>query len=446
MFLMEVAMHRLTEHLIVISFDCLSSLDFPAIEKLPHFKKLLKRGSYCKNVETIYPSVTYPCHATIVTGNYPNKHGVVNNTLIQPGRPSPDWYWYRHYVKGTTLYDEAKKARMKTAALLWPVTAKANIDYNLPEIFANRPWHHQILVSLFNGSPIYQLNLNNRFGHIRKGLNQPELDDFVLESAVYTIKEKKPNLMLIHFVDLDSQRHYHGFSSKQAEEALLRHDQRLGRIMEALKQSDLYDHSTIVALGDHSSLDESKAIKINVLLKETGLIKLNTQGKVTDWKAYCKGCDGSSYIYIKDDQDEETKKAVRQLLQNLIQKNENGLEKILTNEEAIQAGADADCFLMLEARLGYYFKDEMEGAFIDDITELDVKNKRYTWSSHGYSPKKENYETIFIAAGKGIKPHQVIPSMHLVDEGPTFARLLGLNLGQTDGKVIENFLSMKGRN
>nr|MBR9646502.1 alkaline phosphatase family protein [Streptococcus sp. 11-4097] len=90
------------------------------------------------------------------------------------------------------------------AALLWPVTGRANIDYNLPEIFPNRPWQNQILVSLFSGSPLYQLDLNQRFGHIRNGLSQPELDDFVLASAVHTIQTKKPNVMFIHFTDLDT--------------------------------------------------------------------------------------------------------------------------------------------------------------------------------------------------------------------------------------------------
>lgn len=193
-------MTRLTDHLIVISFDCLSSLDFPLLQELPHFQELFKNGAYCKQVETIYPSVTYPCHATIVTGNYPKRHGVINNTILQPGNPSPDWYWERCHIKGTTLYDEAKKANMTTAALLWPVTAKANIDYNMPEIFANRPWHNQIAVSLWNGTPLYQLAMNRRFGHLRRGLSQPELDEFVLESTVETIKTKKPDLLRNNFV------------------------------------------------------------------------------------------------------------------------------------------------------------------------------------------------------------------------------------------------------
>ncbi len=31
-----------------------------------------------------------------------------------------------------------------------------------------------------------------------------------------------------------------------------------------------------------------------------------------------------------------------------------------------------------------------------------------------------------------------IEAMRLVDEGPTFARLLGLDLGDTDGRMIED--------
>ncbi len=433
---------RLTDYLIVISFDCLSGLDFPILQELPHFKELLQNGSYCSNVESIYPSVTYPCHATIVTGNFPNRHGVINNTLIQPGNPSPDWYWQRQHVKGTTLYDEAKKAGMKTAALLWPVTAKAKIDYNMPEIFANRPWHHQIAVSLNNGSTLFQLEMNQRFGSLRKGLKQPELDDFVLEATVQTIKTKTPDLLLVHFTDLDTQRHYHGFSSEQAMDALRRNDRRLGRIIQALKDRNIYDHSTIVALGDHSALDEAKAIKLNVLFREQGLINVNKQGKVLNWKAYCKSCDGSAYIYLKNNQDSETKKAVQNLLDQLLTEHSKGIEKVITGEEAEKKGAHANCTFMIEARLGFYFDEEISGEFITNITEEDVKIKRFTYACHGYSPEKEDYTTVLLAKGKGIRPNKVIASMRLIDEGPTFARLLGLDLGDTDGEVIEELLDL----
>ncbi|PLS07176.1 alkaline phosphatase family protein [Neobacillus cucumis] len=436
-------MNRLTDHLIIISFDCLSALDLPILRELPHFQTLLSEGALVEHVESIYPSVTYPCHATIVTGNYPNRHGVFNNTLLQPGMASPDWNWYRKCIHGTTLYDEVKKANMTTAALLWPVTAKADIDYNMPEIFSNRPWQNQILVSLMNGSPRFQWEMSKRYGHIRKGLQQPELDNFILETTVDTIKTKKPNLLMVHFTDLDTQRHEHGFSSEESMMALHRHNQRLGRILEALKEARIYEQSTVIALGDHSALDEQKAIHLNVLFTTQNLITTNANRKLLDWKAYCKSCDGSAYIYLKNPTDVDTFQKVHNLLNLLLEEPDFGIETFITGEEAAARGADPACAFMLEARQGFYFLEDFSGEFIKTISKKEsAADKKYTLACHGYSPEKENYGTILMAAGNGIQKI-TLPYIRLIDEGPTFARLLGVSLGNTDGKVIEELLTLK---
>ena len=75
-----------------------------------------------------------------------------------------------------TFYDLAITNGMKVAALLWTVTAKSKIQFNMPKVEAKRPWQNQILVSLLNGNPLYQFVLNLKFGHLRKGLKQPYLN------------------------------------------------------------------------------------------------------------------------------------------------------------------------------------------------------------------------------------------------------------------------------
>lgn len=421
-------MERKTKHLIIVSFDGLSTLDFNYISELPNFKEYLREASYCKKVYSIYPSVTYPAHATIVTGRYPRSHGIVNNTLLQPDRKSPDWFWQRKYIKGETFYDAAIKKGMRVAALLWPVTAKSKIQYNMPEIFANRPWQNQIMVSLLNGSPLYQLELNKNFGHIRKGLKQPYLDDFVHQSAVYTIKNKQPDITMIHYVDLDSMRHHYGFNSVQAKQALERHDERLGEIIKALKENHMYEDSTIILLGDHSSLDESKIVNLNVLLKEKGYIKLDDNGKVIDYKAIVKSCDGSAYVYVKD---EKLTDKVHFIIDNFNKKH-ICIEEVFTSKEAVQFGADPSCTFMVEARFGYCFTDEMQGEAVKE--ELSTK------ATHGYSPLKKDYTTVFMAAGMGINKGEVIEEMSLADEAPTIAELLGIKLKNVDGRIIKQFL------
>ena len=162
-----------SKRLIVVSLDALSSIDFDMFSKLPNFKKFIRHGACCRQVRSVYPSLTYPAHTSIVTGRTPAHHGIVNNILLQPERSSPDWYWQRNYIRGTTLYDEVLKQGKHVAALLWPVTAKSEITWNLPEIFANRRWTNQILTSAANGTVGYQLMLNHRFGRLRDGIRQP---------------------------------------------------------------------------------------------------------------------------------------------------------------------------------------------------------------------------------------------------------------------------------
>ena len=141
-----------SKRLIVISLDALGSTDFEMFSQLPNFKKFIDHAAFCRQVRSVYPSLTYPAHTTIVTGRPPAEHGIVNNILIQPERSSPDWFWQRKYIQGTTLYDEALKKGMQVAALLWPVTAKSDITWNLPEIFANHRWSNQIMTSAANGT------------------------------------------------------------------------------------------------------------------------------------------------------------------------------------------------------------------------------------------------------------------------------------------------------
>lgn len=150
--------------MIILSFDAVGTEDLPYLKTLPHFSRFWREGAMCEKVKSVYPSLTYPAHTTIVTGRYPSGHGVVNNIRFQPKRVSPDWFWQRKYIRGETLYDAVRKNGGKTAALLWPVTGRGKIRYNLPEVFPNRKWQNQIMVSAWNGSLKYELELEKRFG------------------------------------------------------------------------------------------------------------------------------------------------------------------------------------------------------------------------------------------------------------------------------------------
>ena len=126
--------------MLVISWDAVGNQDLAALETLPHLRSLMERAACCRRVKSVCPSLTYPAHAAIVTGRNPSHTGIVNNIRFQPFRKEPDWFWQRRFIRGTTLYDQAEEAGLRTAALLWPVTAGAKITWNMPEIWARRFW------------------------------------------------------------------------------------------------------------------------------------------------------------------------------------------------------------------------------------------------------------------------------------------------------------------
>jgi predicted AlkP superfamily pyrophosphatase or phosphodiesterase len=291
------------------------------------------------------------------------------------------------------------------------------------------------MVSLMNGSPAYLIELNRKFGYLRKGIKQPWLDNFVEASAHHTIKEKRPNVIMIHFVELDTMRHNFGYHSKEAKNALLSYDDKLFNMMKLLEDEGIMDKTTLFVLGDHDQIPVRKAMHLNSVFRAKGLIQTQKQ-KITDYDAYVKSEDGSAYVYLKNPNDTLMLEKVKTILQSLKERTDFGIEEIYSKKEAISFGANKNCSFMLEAKRGYIFEDSHVNPALMDLSETKKKDGSYGKSAHGFSPFKEDYQTVFFATGKGIKKNIHLESMRLIDEGPTFAHLMGTRLSETDGRIL----------
>lgn len=425
------------KYMVVISLDAVSSKDIQIMKGLPNISKLMKKGALIKNVETIYPSLTYPAHVSIITGKYPVNHGITNNIVLNFKDENPNWNWYGNKIKGETLFGLAKKNGLTTASVVWPVTGKMKIDYNMPEIFETKPWHNQIIMSALAGSKVYQFSMNKKFGSLRKGTKEPYLDNFVTACAKETIKKYKPNLTMVHLIDVDSHRHDYGYESLEALEALKRHDIRVGEIIQCLKEAGIYENTTLILLGDHSAIDTHKVIRLNSAFREEGLIELK-DGKIKSFKVIARECGGSCYVYLENKNKEDEKKCL-EIFEKL--KEEGALEYILNKEESIKAGANDQCDFMVEATRGYYFSNEYEGKVIEETK--DIRNKHTYKAVHGYSPRKKDYGTFFLAFGRGIKSGVVLDKGKLINHGPTLGKILGFTFQDADGIVEERILELQ---
>jgi predicted AlkP superfamily pyrophosphatase or phosphodiesterase len=87
-----------------------------------------------------YPSLTFPNHITIVTGLYPEHHGIVGNSFWDPARErtyvysnpqsNSDGSWY----SGTPLWVLAEQQGMRSACLFWP-GSEAEIQGRRPSYY-----------------------------------------------------------------------------------------------------------------------------------------------------------------------------------------------------------------------------------------------------------------------------------------------------------------------
>ena len=96
-----------------------------------------------------------------------------------------------------------------------------------------------------NGTPLYQIDLYRRYGYMIQGASQPRLDNFVQASLLYTMKRFRPDVTLAHFTDVDSNRHIFGVSVPGIQDALQRHDRRLGELMSLLDSQGLEQKTNV---------------------------------------------------------------------------------------------------------------------------------------------------------------------------------------------------------
>ena len=124
-------------HLIVISSDAMVGEDLEYFKTKPSYQNIFRGGAEITNVSSIYPSVTFPAHATMITGMYPEHHGVFSNMQLIPGSDPTPWQWNYDFLQCSDIFRAAKAVGKSTAAVFWPVTAgNPAIDYHIADYWA----------------------------------------------------------------------------------------------------------------------------------------------------------------------------------------------------------------------------------------------------------------------------------------------------------------------
>ncbi len=423
------------EHVILISVDGMPPDYYTAPEKLglrvPTLTMMKQNGAHAEGMEGVYPTVTYPQHTTMVTGLRPAAHGIVQNRVFEaPSEPQTRyWYWYANALKAETLWTVAKKAGLTTAAVGWPVTVGAEIDYNVPEIYDPNESPATWNWTAKHSTPGL---LEKALGPDRK--KGSSVDERLTSVSEYIIKNHRPNLLLLHLIELDGAHHRNGPRTKPGIETAEREDGYISRVVEATKQAGIFEKTTFFIVSDHGFADINKRFSPNAALSKEGLITLDSAGKATAWKAAAWPSGGSCAIVLKDANDKETEAKVNAIFSKWVKQEPGPIKQIVTRAELRKLQAVPQAALMLEAAPGFSFNDSLTGPEVGDSGETYK-------GTHGYLPTDPRMRASLIIYGPGARSGAKTSLARMIDLAPSIAGLLKLKLPQSEGKPFKELLN-----
>lgn len=424
--------------LIVISADALVHEDTLHLRKCPNFRRYLESGCEIRTVKSIYPSVTYPCHTTMLTGVYPEDHGVVSNFVLHPELPVTPWEWFHQSVKTPDLFHAAKQNGLTTASVFWPVTGgHPDIDHLIAEYWTQGT--EDTLRNAFSraGSSGEMLDIIEHNAHLLVERKHPMVDEFIVACTIDTWKRFKPDLLMLHPANIDGYRHQTGLFTDRVTEGIEETDRWLGEVMRAVEESTSSDQVNLVLTSDHGQLEVKRVINLNVLFAEHGLLEPNAEGGCARWDAYCLANGLSSLIYLSRPDDGELSERVYKLLCELRDRGIYGIGEVMTHEESAQREhLDGNFSFVIEGDGYTSFGGACTGSLVEGYSQEDY---RYGKASHGHLPQK-GPQPVFLAKGPAFRPNSIVESCNLVDIAPTLAKALHVELPNAVGKAIGEVL------
>ena len=428
------------QKIIVLSADAMVYEDTEYLKTLPNYCKYLAGGAEIKRVRSVYPTITYPAHVTISTGAWPAKHGVPGNLEFHPGRLNPPWNWFHNAVKCSDIFDAAKKAGLSTAGVFWPVTGNhPSIDYLIDEYWSQWPGDSPSDAFARAGSSPAMLELIKKNFTIDTVQRQhPGCDEFMINCACDIIREYGPDLIMIHPANIDDYRHKNGVFNGKVKKGVEETDSYIGRLMRAAEERGCADETNFFLISDHGQIEIKRSININVLLADYGLIQADEKGTIINWDAYCLSGGMSALIFLKDRSKLIVYNKVQNILRHLCTEGIYGIGQVFTEEETRELEhLGGDFSFVLESDGYTAFADNWQRPLIKNF---DLSDYRYGRATHGYLPDK-GPQPILLAKGNRIKENAVLDREYLVNEAPTFARILGLNLPDAEGRAIDDILN-----
>lgn len=217
-----------------------------------------------------FPSVTFPNHFTLVTGLYPESHGVVGNSFWDIDLKEEFYYtdysrsmqpkWWR----AEPIWETAENQNVRTAIHMWP-GSEANIGNRQPAY-----------IDKFNATELLSskvdrmMELLDKPGPTRRGLGKRQGGEHDAESSegLSSTSDMRPQLIAAYVPNVDADGHKFGPNSTEIRKTIEDVDAMLEQLFESLEDRNLTDIVNVIVVSDHgmATTSTSRLIQLEDLI------------------------------------------------------------------------------------------------------------------------------------------------------------------------------------
>ncbi|MBB2150366.1 alkaline phosphatase [Pedobacter gandavensis] len=203
------------KHVVLIGCDGLGAYAIPDAQ-MPNLKKLMETGASSLEARSVLPSSSAVNWASMLMGAGPTEHGYTEWGSKTPEIPSVTKTKYGTFPSIFSVIREQKP------------NAKTAVIYSWPGI-----------------GPLVE---KDAISIVVPGNDK---DDFCADTTATIIKKQKPYFTFVHFDEPDHTGHEIGHRTPAYYEQLKKVDERIGKVVQAVKDAGIEKETIIIVSADH---------------------------------------------------------------------------------------------------------------------------------------------------------------------------------------------------
>jgi predicted AlkP superfamily pyrophosphatase or phosphodiesterase len=358
----------------------------------PTLSALARSGVRAEGLIPVFPSKTFPNHYSIVTGLYPERHGIVSNTMVDPNLPgrftlnnstvAHDTRWWG----GEPLWITVEQQGQLAGTMFWP-GSDIEIDGRRPRYF--RP---------YDGD----LPNEDRVDQVLAWLRQPEAT--------------RPTFLTLYFSTMDHAGHEDGPESPAIADAARVVDRALTRLVDGVRQQGLETRTNYVIVSDHgmAALSRDRTIVLDDYLDVSTIDIVDSSPVVTMNPR--RGPSDAVYRALKD---------------------KHPALQVYTRDTLPEQYR-----LRGHPRLASVIGVADDGWHVTTRQALAREQGGVPAGTHGYDPRFKSMQGLFVAAGPQFKRGVVVAPFVNLHVYELICKVLGLRPAANDGDptVTSSFL------